>query len=175
MPSLRGVVIGDSQVKFMCRSRLPLKASVKTCTFSYAGFDALRMAEAVSSMRFQRVDFAILYVGGNDLANVNAEPQEICDNIGELVLQLQHDVAPIVYVFKVLPRCFNPEDADAERKTRKARLLNCKLTATLKCWPCVRILNAEVSLRRHENAVPSWSARSFFKNYLASLVAHCLQ
>ncbi|KAL3219358.1 hypothetical protein MRX96_030501 [Rhipicephalus microplus] len=100
MPSLRGVVIGDRQVKFMCRSRLPL--------------------------------------------NVNAEPQEICDNIGKLVLQLQHDVAPIVYVFKVLPRCFNPEDADAERYKKKARLLNRKLTATLKRWPCVRILNAEL-------------------------------
>ncbi|KAL3189889.1 hypothetical protein MRX96_020234 [Rhipicephalus microplus] len=100
MPSLRGVVIGDSQVKFMCRSRLPL--------------------------------------------NVNAEPQEICDNlVYKLVFQLQHDVAPIVYAFKVLPRCFNPEDADAERNKKKARLLNHKLTATLKRWPSVRILNAE--------------------------------
>ncbi|KAL3173150.1 hypothetical protein MRX96_012287 [Rhipicephalus microplus] len=161
MPSLRGVVIGESQVKFMCRSRLPLKASVKTCTFSFARYDAVRMAEAVSAMHFQRVNFAILYVGGNDLVNVNAEPQEICDNIGKLVLQLQHDVAPIFYVFKALPRCFNPEDADVECKKKKARLLNRKLTATLKRWPCARILNAEVSLRWHENAVPAWSARSF--------------
>ncbi|KAL3192626.1 hypothetical protein MRX96_058848 [Rhipicephalus microplus] len=111
MPSLRGVVIGDSQVKFMCRSRLPLKASVKTCTFSFAGYDAVRMAQAVTFKKF--------------------------------VLQLQHDVAPIVLVFKVLPRCFNPEDADAERIKKKSRLLNRKLTATLKRWPCVRILNAE--------------------------------
>ncbi|KAL3193781.1 hypothetical protein MRX96_000078 [Rhipicephalus microplus] len=76
--------------------------------------------------------------------NVNTEPQEICDNIGKLVLQLLHYVAPIVYVFKVLPRCFNPEDADAECNKKKARLLNCKLTATLERWPCVRILNAEL-------------------------------
>ncbi|KAH8009265.1 hypothetical protein HPB51_014234 [Rhipicephalus microplus] len=55
----------------------------------------------------------------------------------------EHDVAPIVLVFKVLPRCFNPEDADAERIKKKSRLLNRKLTATLKRWPCVRILNAE--------------------------------
>ncbi|KAL3217402.1 hypothetical protein MRX96_032404 [Rhipicephalus microplus] len=110
----------------------PVKASVKTCTFSFAGYDAVPTAEAVSAMHFQRVNFAILYIGGNDLANVNVEPREICDNIGKLVLQLQYDVAPIVYVFKVLPRCFNPENADAERNKKKARLLNRKLTATLK-------------------------------------------
>ncbi|XP_075737580.1 uncharacterized protein LOC142777131 isoform X2 [Rhipicephalus microplus] len=132
MPSLHNMVIGDSQVKFMCRSRLPLKGSVKTCTFSFAGYDAVRMAEAVSAMHFKRFDFAILYVGGNNLAYVNGEPQEICDNIEELLLQLQHNMAPIVYVFKVLPRCFNPEDADAVHRTRKACLLNRKLTATLK-------------------------------------------
>ncbi|KAL3207359.1 hypothetical protein MRX96_010152 [Rhipicephalus microplus] len=139
----------------MCRSRLLLKASVKTCTFSFADYDAVRLAEADSAMHFQRVNFAIFYIGGNDLPNVNAETREICENIGKLVLQLQHDVAPIVHVFKVLPRCFNPEDADAERNKKKARLLNRKLTATLKRWPCVSILNAEVSLRGHENAVPS--------------------
>ncbi|KAL3189985.1 hypothetical protein MRX96_020319 [Rhipicephalus microplus] len=99
MPSLRCVVISDSQVKFMCRYHLSLK--------------------------------------------VNVEPQEICDNIAVQVLQLQHNVALIVYVFKVLPRCFNPKDANAERNKKKARLLNRKLTATLKCWPCVRILNAK--------------------------------
>ncbi|KAL3247729.1 hypothetical protein MRX96_056806 [Rhipicephalus microplus] len=156
MPSLRGVVICDRQVKFMGRSRLPLKASVKICTFSFAGYDAVCTAKAVSAMAFQRVNFAILYIGGNDLDNVNAKPHEICDNIGKLVIQLQHDGAPIVYVFKMLSRCFNPEDADVERNEKKARLLNRKLTATLKRWPCVRLLNAEVSLRWHENAVPSW-------------------
>ncbi|KAL3190125.1 hypothetical protein MRX96_020442 [Rhipicephalus microplus] len=114
MPSLRVPVIGDSQVKFMCRSRLPLKASVNTSAFSFAGYDAVRMTEAVSATHFQRVNFAILYIGGKDLANVNAEPREICHNIGTVVLQLQHDVAPNVYVFKVLPRRLNPEDADAE-------------------------------------------------------------
>ncbi|KAL3176458.1 hypothetical protein MRX96_010254 [Rhipicephalus microplus] len=56
---------------------------------------------------------------------------------------MRHDVAPIVYVFEVLPRCFNPEDADAERNKKKACLLNRKLTATPKRWPCVRILNAK--------------------------------
>lgn len=61
----------------------------------------------------------------------------------------------ILYVFKVFPRSFIPEDANAKCKTKKACLLNRKLTATLKRWPCVRILNAEISLRRHENAVPS--------------------
>ncbi|XP_049267745.1 uncharacterized protein LOC125756827 isoform X2 [Rhipicephalus sanguineus] len=48
-----------------------------------------------------------------------------------------------VYVSKVLPRCSSSEDADAERQIKKTRLLNRKLTATLKRLPCVRILNAE--------------------------------
>ncbi|KAL3205978.1 hypothetical protein MRX96_010902 [Rhipicephalus microplus] len=61
----------------------------------------------------------------------------------KLVLPLQQDVAPIVYVFKVLSRCFNPEDADAERNKKNACLLNRKLMATLKRWPCVRILNTK--------------------------------
>ncbi|KAL3186402.1 hypothetical protein MRX96_028114 [Rhipicephalus microplus] len=79
----------------MCRSRLPLKASVKTSTFSFAGYDAVRTAEAVSAMHFQCVNFAILYIGGNDLANVNAEPQEMCDNIGHRffsTIQKSHNV-----------------------------------------------------------------------------------
>ncbi|KAL1436474.1 hypothetical protein MTO96_049705 [Rhipicephalus appendiculatus] len=50
---------------------------------------------------------------------------------------------PLVYVFKVLPRCYSPEDTDAVRKRQKACLLNRKLTATFKRLPCVRILNAE--------------------------------
>ncbi|XP_075534071.1 uncharacterized protein LOC142567807 [Dermacentor variabilis] len=81
-------------------------------------------------MRFERVDFAVLYVGGNDLES-NMDPQEICD-IKALIVQ--RDVAPVVLVFKVLPRCL--EDADAEQKMQKRRLLNRKLTATLKRMPC---------------------------------------
>ncbi|KAL1444028.1 hypothetical protein MTO96_030087 [Rhipicephalus appendiculatus] len=103
-------------------------------------------------MGFQQVSFAVLYVGGNDLSHANVVPQEFCDNIRELVLQLQHHVAPAVYVFKVLQRCYSPEDTDAVRNTQKACLLNRKLTATFKRLPCVRTLNAEVSLRRHAGA-----------------------
>ncbi|XP_075529501.1 uncharacterized protein LOC142560956 [Dermacentor variabilis] len=140
MPSLRGVIVGDSQVKFLNRSRLRLIESIKTCTFSFAGYNAVRLARAVSTMRFERVDFAVLYVGGNDLES-NVDPQEICDNIKALVVRLQRDVAPVVLVFKVLPRCL--EGADAEQKMKKRRLLNRKLTATLKRMPCLRILNPE--------------------------------
>ncbi|KAL1444026.1 hypothetical protein MTO96_030086 [Rhipicephalus appendiculatus] len=110
--------------KFMCRSFLPFKMSVETCTFSFSGFNAVRPAEAVSTMGFQQVGFAILYVGGNDLSHANVVPQEICDTIREVVLQLQHDVAPAVYVFKVLQRCYSPEDTDAVRNTQIACLLN---------------------------------------------------
>ncbi|KAL1477479.1 hypothetical protein MTO96_035705 [Rhipicephalus appendiculatus] len=56
---------------------------------------------------------------------------------------------PMLRVFKVSPRCYSSDRADVERKIQKARLLNRKLTATLKRLPCVRILNAEVSVRRH--------------------------
>ncbi|KAL3188383.1 hypothetical protein MRX96_023047 [Rhipicephalus microplus] len=98
------------------------------------------------------------FTGSTTNAGISVWPVWDQNIVVKLVLQLQHDVAPIVYVFKVLPRCFNPEDADAERNKKKARLLNRTLTATLKRWSWVRILNAEVSLRRHENAVPSWAA-----------------
>ncbi|KAH6920028.1 hypothetical protein HPB50_028985 [Hyalomma asiaticum] len=131
-------------MKFLCRSRLGLISSVETCTFSFGGFDAARLASAVLALGLQRVDFCVLYVGGNDLAKPNADPQEICDNIKELVLQLLRDVARLVYVFKVLPRSYHAEDTDAGRKAHKQRLLNRKVTATLKRLPRVRILNAEV-------------------------------
>ncbi|KAH6919631.1 hypothetical protein HPB50_029380 [Hyalomma asiaticum] len=145
MSSLRGVIIGDSQMKFLCRSRLRLAASVRTCTFSFAGFEATRLASAVSAIRLQHVDFCVLYVGANDLANSDKDPQDICDSIKELVLQLHRDVARVVYVFKVLPRCYDTVDTDAGRKTHKQRLLNRKLTATLKRLSYVQILNAEQS------------------------------
>ncbi|KAL3217630.1 hypothetical protein MRX96_032261 [Rhipicephalus microplus] len=49
--------------------------------FSFRGFDAVRLTQAVSTMGFQHVDFAVVYVGGNDLSHANAVPQEVCDNI----------------------------------------------------------------------------------------------
>ncbi|XP_075547211.1 uncharacterized protein LOC142580207 isoform X1 [Dermacentor variabilis] len=89
-------------------------------------------------MRFERVDFAVLYVGGNDLES-NMDPQEICNNIKALI----NETAPVVLVFKELPRCV--EHADAEQKMQNRRLLNRKLTATLKRMPCLRNLNPELS------------------------------
>ncbi|KAL1444023.1 hypothetical protein MTO96_030083 [Rhipicephalus appendiculatus] len=115
-----------------CVRTLNAEMSVETCTFSFSGFNAVRLAEAVSTMGFQQVDFAVLYVGGNDLSHASVVPQEICDNIREVVLQLQHDVAPAVYVFKVLQRCYSPEDTDAVRNTQIVCLLNRKPTASFK-------------------------------------------
>nr|XP_054930702.1 uncharacterized protein LOC129386640 [Dermacentor andersoni] len=85
------------------------------------------------------VSISPFYVGGNDLES-NMDPQEICDNIKALIVQ--RDVPPVVLVFKVLPRCL--EDADAEQKMQKRRLLNHELTATLKRMPCLRNLNLEL-------------------------------
>lgn len=89
MSSLRGVIIGDSQLKFLNRSRLRLVDSIQTCTFSFGGYDAVRLARAVSDMRIEPVDFAVVYVGGNDL-DTNMDPQEICDNIKVSVLKSQN-------------------------------------------------------------------------------------
>lgn len=40
-------------------------------------------------MRFERVDFAVLYVGVNDLES-NMDPQEMCDNIKVSLLKSQN-------------------------------------------------------------------------------------
>ncbi|KAL1442524.1 hypothetical protein MTO96_030737 [Rhipicephalus appendiculatus] len=114
MPSMHGVVTGDSQVS---RSCLPL-TSVETCKLSFGVFDAVCMAEAVPAtcfQRYQRVDFAVMLV--ERIFAINAEPQAICDT--------------------------GSDHADVERKIQKARSLNRELTATLKRLPCVRTLNAE--------------------------------
>lgn len=78
---LRGVLVGDSQLKFMCRLRLRLLPFVETCTFSFGGHNAPRLSEAVSRLRCRPADFAVLYVGGNDLDRTGADPQRICDSI----------------------------------------------------------------------------------------------
>lgn len=57
-----------------------------------------------------------------------------------LVTQLQREVAPAVFVFTVLLRHFQPADARSIR-----RLLNKKITATLKCMQDI-ILNAKVTM-----------------------------
>ncbi|XP_077513186.1 uncharacterized protein LOC144124425 isoform X2 [Amblyomma americanum] len=136
--TVRGVLVGGSQVKRLCRSRLRLCPSVETCTFSFGGYDAVHLASAVRRLNLKPVDFVILYVGGNDLARPNASPQAICVNVKALVLLLLNGVAPVVLVAKVLPRCFASTDAEAS-----LRLLNRKLTAALKRMPCVGILNPD--------------------------------
>ncbi|XP_077547684.1 uncharacterized protein LOC144159874 [Haemaphysalis longicornis] len=136
--SLRGVLVGHSQLKFLCRLRLRLLPFVETCTFSFGGHNTPRLSEAVSRLRCRPADFAVLYVGGNNLDRTGADPQRICDSIKALVTQLQREVAPAVYVFTVLPRCFQSASAGSTR-----RLLNRKLTATPKRMRGVYILNAE--------------------------------
>ncbi|XP_077506702.1 uncharacterized protein LOC144115943 [Amblyomma americanum] len=136
--AMRDVPVGNSQLKPLCRSRLRLCPSVETCTFSFGGYDAVHLASAVRRLNLKPADFVILYVGGNDLARPNASPQAICVNFKALVLLLLRDVAPVVLVAKVLPRCFASTDAEASR-----RLLNRNLTAALKRMPCVGILNPD--------------------------------
>ncbi|XP_077485469.1 uncharacterized protein LOC144095678 [Amblyomma americanum] len=86
----------------------------------------------------------IVHVGGNDISRPNTSPQEICDNIKALVLQLLRDVATVVLVVKVLPRWFITTDAEVSRSWLNRRhLLNRKLTATLKRMPSVFILNPD--------------------------------
>lgn len=60
--------------------------------------------------------------------------------IQELVLKIQQEVAPLVLVFKLLPRCCD-RDKDAMLTLRS---LNKKLAATLKCILWVHILNLDL-------------------------------
>lgn len=66
---LRGVIIGDSQMKFLNKTRLYLGKNSKVCTFSFGGADAPRLTRKLRIMKFGPLDFVALYVGGNDLAN----------------------------------------------------------------------------------------------------------
>ncbi|XP_077519876.1 uncharacterized protein LOC144129633 [Amblyomma americanum] len=143
--ALRDVLVSDSQLKRMCRSRLRLRPSVETCTFSFSGYDAVRLASAVRRINLLRTDFCVVYVRGNDIFRPNTSPQEIC-NIKAFVLQLLRDVTFVVLVVKVLPRWFITADAEVSRSWLNRRhLLNRKLSATLKRMPSVFILNPDVS------------------------------
>ncbi|XP_077548568.1 uncharacterized protein LOC144161861 [Haemaphysalis longicornis] len=120
------------------------------------------LSRAVSRTHFKRADFAVLYVGGNDLDKREADPSKICEDITvrirnpcvfqvhkggndvtlfilqALVVQLQRGVASAVFVFKVLPRCSASAVAESKR-----RALNRNLTRALKRMPDVFILNPE--------------------------------
>ncbi|XP_077484989.1 uncharacterized protein LOC144095056 [Amblyomma americanum] len=141
MAFLRGVLVGDSQLKFLCSSRLRLSPVVRTCTFSFSGHDAISLAEIIPETCFRRADFVVLYVGGNDLDRGD-DPREIASHIKDLVLLLQENVASVVLVFKVLPRHFD-EPRKAQFEVRRRRQLNRRLSATLKRLSGVHILNPE--------------------------------
>lgn len=66
---LRGVFIGDSQLKFLNRSRLALRSDVQVCTFSFGGATAVSLAEECRRLGLVALDFVVVYVGGNDLSN----------------------------------------------------------------------------------------------------------
>ncbi|XP_077544530.1 uncharacterized protein LOC144157052 [Haemaphysalis longicornis] len=98
-----------------------------------------------------------------------------------LVTQLQREVAPAMYVFTVLPRCFQSASASSTR-----RLLNRKLTATLKRMRDVSILNAEALARRYgrgilspERAAPAGAKYTFSRCVRCGAKGHernhCLQ
>ncbi|XP_077486219.1 uncharacterized protein LOC144097355 [Amblyomma americanum] len=141
MAFLRGALVGDSQLKFLCSSRLRLSPLVRTCTFSFSGHDAISLAEMIRETRFRHADFVVLYVGGNDLDRAD-DPREIASHIKDLVLLLQENVASVVLVFKVLPRHFD-EPRKAQFEDRRRRQLNRRLSATLKRLSGVHILNPE--------------------------------
>lgn len=68
-----------------------------------------------------------------------------------LVLQIKEEVAPVVLVFKVLPRVYKRgNEDDALHANLKRRSLNKKLTATLKRIPGVRILNTDHLFLDHQ-------------------------
>lgn len=64
---MRGFLIGDSQLKFLCADRLYLSSNVTTCTFSFPGATVASLTRKVNTFDFSNVDFVVIYVGGNDL------------------------------------------------------------------------------------------------------------
>lgn len=98
---LRGALIGDSQLKFLNRTRLRLHSDVHVCTFSFGGATAVRLADKCRQLGLAALDFVVLYVGGNDLSN-GRSPLDVSKDImvsGIRFISLfdamdLHDVAP---------------------------------------------------------------------------------
>lgn len=64
-----GAIFGSSQLKWLCRDRLYIDGRVDVCTFSFAGATVLSLRERIEVMSIKKLDFAVVYVGGNDVQN----------------------------------------------------------------------------------------------------------
>lgn len=67
--NMDGVLLGDSQLKWLSVRRLQFACSVRTCMFSVGGATAASLLRQVQLWRLRPVKFAVVYVGGNDLSN----------------------------------------------------------------------------------------------------------
>ncbi|KAM7300849.1 hypothetical protein ISCGN_016434 [Ixodes scapularis] len=122
---MEGILVGDSQLKFLTRQHLRFTCDVQTCTFSVGGATAALLLTKVRRWLLRRVDFFVVYVGGNDLDN-GRRLDEVCRDILDLVEHLR-TLATTVFVFKVLPQCWaDPQDE------RRRLALNRKLAKGVK-------------------------------------------
>ncbi|XP_075554439.1 uncharacterized protein LOC142587371 [Dermacentor variabilis] len=104
---------------------------------------------------------------------------QVGGSLPELVQKIQEEVAPLVLVFKLLPRCC---DGDKDAVLRR-RSLNKKLVAALKCIPGVRILNPDhlfldytKSPKRHLFALDGYHvSRTHGINQMAKIIRKALQ
>ncbi|XP_077507209.1 uncharacterized protein LOC144116336 [Amblyomma americanum] len=115
-PALHGVIIGDSQVKFLNWTRLYVPASMRMCPFSYGGADARRLMDIIRRMPLKPLHIVAKYVCGNDLCTERS-PEDIADDIKKLVQQAAR-VARKVFLFRTPPRLSETE----EQKERRRRL-----------------------------------------------------
>lgn len=77
---MRGVLVGDSQLKFLNRNRLQFAQHVCTCTFSVGSADTVTLLTNVQQWHLKSMDFVVIYVGSNDLS-YGRDPWDICRDI----------------------------------------------------------------------------------------------
>ncbi|XP_077520801.1 uncharacterized protein LOC144132346 [Amblyomma americanum] len=100
-PVLHAVIIGDSEVKCLNRTRLYVPANMCIRTFSYGGADAGRLLDIIKRMLLKPLHFVGIYVGGNDLWTERS-PENVADDIKKLVKKAAC-VARKVFLFRIPP------------------------------------------------------------------------
>lgn len=66
---MKGAIFGSSQVKWLCRDRLFLDECIQVCTFSFSGATGQALRENIDGLPLKKLDFAAVYIGGNNLQN----------------------------------------------------------------------------------------------------------
>lgn len=66
---MKGALIGSSQLKYLSRDRLLVRSSVEIVTFSFPGATAAGLRDKIRGLRLQRLDWIVMYIGGNDVQN----------------------------------------------------------------------------------------------------------